>query len=348
MPTSLNPSTFAQDDPACPLCDGLAVSECIHHDDADQARAANKPLDTGSSPLLHSRSMREATVRLDALPDGAFFRLELAEFDPKLKRSVTTGWTYGQKLWHNNCRVRVLMAGRQRQVAFNDADGNTREFDAAGTVEMSYPTMLEVVRIDDNAAEQTPIGRSDRMDSMDAAQEKALRKRFEFATAAVTKAAGDAAKTEVAQKRLDGIIAEADAAGVSLAGTLTTVTAKGGTTAKTTPAKGADAAAVKALKAKAEPKAPKAPKLPTTQDCLCGCGLETGGKFRPGHDARVKGWLSKVEQGKYEGGFDALPDTLKPHVKMGGSAKTAGTENQTYRILQSPVKFPGRDDIKVI
>lgn len=329
MATSLNPSTFAPD--------------------ADEsAPVTNKPLDKGARGLVESRSMREATLPLSALADGDFFRLELMVWDERTKRSVHTGWTYGQRIYGNNCRVRVRMAGGQRQVTFGDSDGKTREFESSGIAEMSYPTMLEVVRIDANAAEQSVIGTTERRLSMDAAQEKALRKRFEFATLALGKAKGDAAKTEVAQKRLDGIVAEADAAGVSLAGTLTTVTTKGSTVAKTTPSKAADVAATKAIKAKADPKPKKEPKLPTTQDCLCGCGLETGGKFRPGHDARVKGWLSKVEQGKYEGGFDALPETLKPHVKMGGSAKTAGTENQTYRILQSPVKFPGRDDIKVI
>lgn len=330
--TSLNPRTFAQDD-----------------------EQPTKPLDTEASRLVESVGMREAILPLSALPDGAFFRLELAVFDPKLRRSVTTGWTYGRKLWGNQCRVRVLMAGRQRQVTFNDSDGNTREFESNGSTEMSYPTMLEVVRIDDNAAATSPIGRTERQDSMDAAQEKALRKRFEFATAAVAKAqeSGDAGKTEVAEKRLAGIVAEADAAGVNLQAREAGTPVNGGASkAKPTPVpsatKAADAAAVKALKAKAEPKAPKEKKLPTTQDCLCGCGLETGGKFRPGHDARVKGWLGKVEQGKFEGGFDALPDTLKPHVKFAGVAKSAGTENQTYRIVQSPVKFPGREDIKVV
>lgn len=335
MPTSLKPRTFAPDtDEPAPI--------------------ANKPLDKGARGLVESVSMREATLPLSALADGDFFRLELMVWDEKTKRSVHTGWTYGQRVYGNNCRVRVRMAGHQRQVVFNDATGQTREFESNGITEMSYPTMLEVVRIDANAAEQSPIGTTERRSDMDAAQEKALRKRFEFATAALAKAAGDAGKTEVAQKRLNGIIAESEAAGVNLATTkpegnsITTITGKGATTKANAPSKAADVAAANALKAKAAPKEPKAPKLPTTQDCLCGCGLETGGKFRPGHDARVKGWLSKVEQGKYEGGFEALPETLKPHVQFGGSAKTAGTPNQTYRILRSPVKFPGRDDIKVV
>lgn len=345
MATSLNPSTFTTE-----------TQELY-----EEARAANKPLDKGARGLVESVSMREATLPLSALADGDFFRLELMVWNEKTKRSDHTGWTYGERVYGNNCRVRVRMAANQRQVAFNDSDGNTREFDAAGTVEMSYPTMLEVVRIDLNEAEQSPIGRTERQDSMDEAQEKALRKRYEFASAAVTKAqeSGDAGKVETAEKRLAGIIAESEAAGVNLAtakpegNSITTVTGKGATTKATPPTKApglakADAAAVKALKAKSDPKPKAEKKLPTTQDCLCGCGLETGGKFRPGHDARVKGWLSQVEKGKFPGGFDALPETLKPHVKFGGSAKTAGTPNQTYRILESPVKFPGRTDIKVI
>jgi hypothetical protein len=31
--------------------------------------------------------------------------------------------------------------------------------------------------------------------------------------------------------------------------------------------------------------------------CMCGCGGSTGGYFVPGHDARFKGWLKRLERG---------------------------------------------------
>lgn len=48
-------------------------------------------------------------------------------------------------------------------------------------------------------------------------------------------------------------------------------------------------------KGKAERKA-AAPK--TVQKCKCGCGEETGGFFVPGHDARFKGKLLRIERGE--------------------------------------------------
>lgn len=34
------------------------------------------------------------------------------------------------------------------------------------------------------------------------------------------------------------------------------------------------------------------------QDCSCGCGGQTkGGRFLPGHDARLHGWVLRVERG---------------------------------------------------
>lgn len=330
MATSLNPRTFTPD--------------------SDEP---TKPVDTEARGLVESLGMREATLPLSQLADDDFFRLELTEWEPKSKRLVHTGWTYGQRIYGNNCRVRVRMAGGQRQVVFEDGTGKSREFESSGIAEVSYPTMLEVVRIDEGAAEQSCIGTTERRSQMEAAQEKALRKRHEFASAALVKATGegDAGKIETAQKRVDGILVEAEAAGVNLqareAGEKPAAPAQKAQPTKV-PAKAADKAGVAALKAKAEPKAPKEKKLPATQNCLCGCGLETGGKFRPGHDARVKGWLTKVEQGKFEGGFDKLPETLKPHVEFAGVAKSAGTPNQTYRIVSAPVKFPGRPDIAVV
>lgn len=57
-------------------------------------------------------------------------------------------------------------------------------------------------------------------------------------------------------------------------------------------------AAAKAAKtpgANGKERAPKAPK--ELKACFCGCGETTGGYFVPGHDARFKGWLLKIEKG---------------------------------------------------
>ena len=45
--------------------------------------------------------------------------------------------------------------------------------------------------------------------------------------------------------------------------------------------------------------------------CLCGCGAENrpGSRFKPGHDARVKGIISRILSGKTRPG-DAIPEAL--------------------------------------
>lgn len=96
------------------------------------------------------------------------------------------------------------------------------------------------------------------------------------------------------------------------------------------------------VKAKREAK----PKLDSTRDCLCGCGTETGGRFAPGHDARVKGLLLKVERGEEKA--DSLAESLKPYVKFAGKSATAGNETSDYKLVKAPVKFPGRPDIAYV
>lgn len=57
---------------------------------------------------------------------------------------------------------------------------------------------------------------------------------------------------------------------------------------------------------------PKTNKGPQPKDklCKCGCGQATAGYFFPGHDARFKGWLLKIERGL------AKPeDLLTPEVR---------------------------------
>ena len=85
----------------------------------------------------------------------------------------------------------------------------------------------------------------------------------------------------------------------------------------------AKAAAKVATKGKPVAKAPKGkvagkaktPKEPKEQHpCLCACGGLTGGKFVPGHDARVKGWFKKIAAGDEEFTFNKLPKSLQKLV----------------------------------
>lgn len=46
------------------------------------------------------------------------------------------------------------------------------------------------------------------------------------------------------------------------------------------------------------PKMKRVRKPKTPKPCSCGCGHSTrGGRFIPGHDSRLKGWLLRVERG---------------------------------------------------
>lgn len=86
--------------------------------------------------------------------------------------------------------------------------------------------------------------------------------------------------------------------------------------------------------------APKKEKKPTkTHDCLCGCGGETLSLFSPGHDARVKGIILKVERGDLD--RDAIPESVQPFVKFQGKWKT-----DSFKLTAAPVKIPNRDDVK--
>lgn len=57
-----------------------------------------------------------------------------------------------------------------------------------------------------------------------------------------------------------------------------------------------------------EPSAPKGPKAPENK-CLCGCGALCHNRFRPGHDAVVKGTLIKISRAQLP--MDAIPQPLK-------------------------------------
>ena len=47
------------------------------------------------------------------------------------------------------------------------------------------------------------------------------------------------------------------------------------------------------------PKLPRLKREPKakTHDCGCGCGTKTAGRFAPGHDSRLRGWVLRVERG---------------------------------------------------
>lgn len=299
-------------------------------------------------------SVNDRLQRLDTLKDGGRFRYAILLAIPghPTGRMQTVGWVYGTKLWHNASRCRVRLDGQQQQVTFSESDGQMRVFDASGASEMSYPTMLEVVEITGDGTTEGDHAPSDREQAMTDAQNQAtgLQKRYEFQMGMLAKAeaAGDVDKATVAQQRIDAILKEAQAAGVVLGeGAAPAEAAADKVTSVTTKGKGKTTTkAAPGTKAVKEPKVPKEKKLPSTQNCLCGCGLETGGKFRPGHDAKVKGLLGKVEKGILK--FADLPPLVQAVAKFAGTAATAGKEGSNYRCVQSPVKFPGRDDITIV
>jgi hypothetical protein len=128
------------------------------------------------------------------------------------------------------------------------------------------------------------------------------------------------------------------------------------------PAPGSNAAA-KASKAKAiaaakkqtagtaavATKAPRVKKEKVLRECLDGCGEMVGGRFKMGHDAKLKSLILKIERGDEP--LTALPDIAKAHVKfVKGETEVQKVDGkdvkvQLYNCTQAPVRFPGRDDI---
>jgi len=51
----------------------------------------------------------------------------------------------------------------------------------------------------------------------------------------------------------------------------------------------------------------------TVKPCRCGCGGQTTAFFVPGHDARFKGWLIKVEKGEKK--VSDLPESVQKGYK---------------------------------
>lgn len=72
-------------------------------------------------------------------------------------------------------------------------------------------------------------------------------------------------------------------------------------------------ATAKAAGATGEPKAKREKKVKEPKPCKCGCGGQTTAFFVPGHDARFKGWLLKVEKGATA--VKDLPETVQKSYK---------------------------------
>lgn len=97
-------------------------------------------------------------------------------------------------------------------------------------------------------------------------------------------------------------------------------------------------------------KSKDAPKV--VAGCICGCGGETTSKFIPGHDAKLKSLLIKIERGVEP--LDALPEIARPYVTfkkgvletqdIGGKA----VKVQLYVLAKTPVRVPGRSDIEFV
>lgn len=314
--------------------------------------------------------MLQLEVEINRIEDGGTFKFANHVPGPGGKGWVVTSYTFGIKLYHNTGRARVSLHGGQQHVVFGE--GTTRrEFESTGRSEVNWAPETMVFRVSredyDLSTTTGPFRRGNPTGGvMDPKQVKALQAKYQFQTKALAEAeaARDESKVATAKSRLEQIEVQAGEAGVTIAtlqevpaAGVTTVTGKGATTKapdaggkKTLKEKNAERVATLAAKKAAKPKpAPKEKKekaLPTTYDCLCGCKTETAGLFAPGHDARVKGQLYKVERGEME--FTDLPAGIQALVKMAGRKATAGKDDSDYRVVQSPVKFPGREEIKLV
>lgn len=75
-----------------------------------------------------------------------------------------------------------------------------------------------------------------------------------------------------------------------------------------------------APKLPALPKLPKAARKPKPlHACSCGCGGTTFGKFCPGHDSRLHGWVLRVEKAVVK--LADIPDGQRQAVEAALKAK---------------------------
>lgn len=294
---------------------------------------------------------------------------------------------YGELLWYNALRARVLLAGQTKEIAFKDSEEKVRVFNADGSCETSWPLEITVEPLEYNQGAghapnpdvrsqdywQASEGRLTTMDDSKVTQATGIQARYDYNVKLLKKAqdAGDGAKAAVIESKLAGLLKEAsdkditlktmdaaeeqeqirqeqteDAAPAPPAAAKKAVSSKpGATTKKPVSVRGAEQAAAMAsidkakqkADGKAEPKAAAKPR--SSHDCLCGCGKETLSLFAPGHDARVKGIILKVERGDLD--RDAIPDMCQPFVSFKGKWKTDG-----FTLTKSPVRIPGRPEIE--
>jgi len=312
-------------------------------------------------------------VAIHELPRGARFCLRTPSVwgYPEVR-------VYGELLYINASRSRVLLSGGQHQVVFGEKDGAIRVFEAQGAAEVSWPRDITVEPIDwegytaaQNVRDEDPGERSSVMTDTQATQATGIQARYDYHVKMLKKAeeAGDEAKAILMQGKITQIKNEAETKGVTLHEMDATVSEGGpvkhavkgegpkqprpltGAAKKAAEAKAArlaaqdpEAAAAMAnldkVKQKKDPAAAPAPKKPaSTHDCLCGCGRETLSLYAPGHDARVKGIILKVERGQMKP--EDVPETVQPFVRFKGKWGTEG-----YTLTAAPVKIPGRDDVK--
>lgn len=323
----------------------------------DVVASANSMRHQKKEWAAHPEAKPEKQRPVGSLTVGARFRSD----------NLDGTWTYGtltETRGEPVMRARVRLDGNQRQVIFGDGE-QRREFEASGASTVNWPWTVPVEQVgeQDNVRADDPGERRWTMNQE--AQEKAVRARYahQLRQMEAAQANGDAAKVEMVGKKLDQIGQEAETLGITLAdpqpvpAELTAAdlkpTAERGRGREPKEAQGkklkaANEERLTALKQKKDgkPKAERKVKLDATRDCLCGCGRETGGLFAPGHDARVKGLLLKIERGEEpKSALDGLP--VAAWVKWAGKSATAGKEGSDFRLMAAPVKIPQREDVSL-
>lgn len=92
------------------------------------------------------------------------------------------------------------------------------------------------------------------------------------------------------------------------------------------------------------PALPKSARKPKTmKDCACGCGGQTGSRFLPGHDSRLRGWAIRLERGIVtKEAFPGTPGELKAALGYLAShnskpaPKTAGRAGKRVTPAEQP------------
>lgn len=116
----------------------------------------------------------------------------------------------------------------------------------------------------------------------------------------------------------------------------------------------------KAAKSGGKEKAVRVKKEKTMGPCLDGCGAMVGARFFPGHDAKLKAIIVKVERGELD--LDDIPEPAQELTKFtkgeviteeskvkgeDGKMKVVKTKIQTRICVAAPVKLPGRENFTV-